>query len=1117
MALTSSNSYSTISRYRPAILILTGLTVAYSIYYIHQHFFSDGDIPPSTPSYPLRRRNAIYRRPSQRQRRRQRTQGQQLQENDASTTEGETPIMFHGRTDNGEDVSMLVNSRTLPDILSLQNQYHISADAASELRNRIESVVLDNFLAQSPPPEQLLAVATNDQRLVIQMFLDRGFRVHNIREAFDRFINGSLLLSSGEAANNPERLQELRRRMEDSQHPDDSSEIPNGTSDGHVEDLVEEIHVEDTVQDQENVPNSQDHGRHPSGETVGTDAVNGGQGLLNLLYHIAAEQATREGYIHRGVTCNSCGMVPIRGIRYRCSNCLDFDLCESCETMQMHPKTHLFYKIRIPAPFLGSPRQAQPVWYPGKPGHLPRSLPLNTIKDLVKETGFERPELEALYDQFRCLANAPWPEDPLQCNMAIDRSTFDKCFIPNTGNGFAYPNLVYDRIFAFYDTDSNGLVGLHEFLTGSSCLNGKSKDERIRRTFKGYDLNEDGYVTRKDFLRMFRAYYALTKELTKEIVIPMDDENGPENMGWGRSVISTSQPLSSAFPGRFGNGEESRTGQGKQRNEAGDMELIDDEGVVLDSSDDQGEFHQVIEDVAERRRFGNITTGGLRQDMDSMFLPVSPTEIRTTREVEVILEAAERATVDTTMSMHDDSDADDEDHDHSDGEDDGSWPPQFVVPADVEIALGRDSSLDSITDLDERDKVRAAAMERIKVIEDRKRNDERETALEDRYERREFYLDEEDGVALPGGMKSDTDPHGNVPRSANDDSDDGPASRRSRSSSKVRFEDDVTDTDYETRSNHSTSSRSIPHGERWGGYGIPEAERDVGKEIVYQVTQSGLNEMLDPLFREKEDLKMECLKTRAERKKWAKEIEVFAKTKGDITYNTASIPSLAKWNETLRKEGLDNEITEVPTVASTITSRYSSEDTDKALQALLDDAGYSIINIVIDESSVVIPNSATDPLPQPTSLTPDPTLPQNRPNSPSINATPTAQVQAQPQEPPKETPSEEYRDPTLPQNRPNTPPPPSPSLKPSKLDDNLAHNRLSLLSSSNTLQQQTSERPPSQRKLERYLMMEAVEKEYAERGELWGSLSLEEFEKKMDGPDGSKLGYLGMWIDLASF
>lgn len=93
-----------------------------------------------------------------------------------------------------------------------------------------------------------------------------------------------------------------------------------------------------------------------------------GQHLLNLLFNIAEDQSRKEGYIHRGITCNSCQASPICGIRYKCANCVDYDVCERCEVRDDHNKTHLFIKIRIPMPPLTNPRA--PCLKPLNPGEI---------------------------------------------------------------------------------------------------------------------------------------------------------------------------------------------------------------------------------------------------------------------------------------------------------------------------------------------------------------------------------------------------------------------------------------------------------------------------------------------------------------------------------------------------------------------------------------------------------------------------------------------------------------------------------------------------------------------------------------------------------------------------
>ncbi|KAL3854811.1 hypothetical protein ACJMK2_014057 [Sinanodonta woodiana] len=53
-------------------------------------------------------------------------------------------------------------------------------------------------------------------------------------------------------------------------------------------------------------------------------------------------------YAHDGVICDNCNKTII-GARYKCGNCLDYDLCEECEAMNgIHDEEHVFIKIRRP-------------------------------------------------------------------------------------------------------------------------------------------------------------------------------------------------------------------------------------------------------------------------------------------------------------------------------------------------------------------------------------------------------------------------------------------------------------------------------------------------------------------------------------------------------------------------------------------------------------------------------------------------------------------------------------------------------------------------------------------------------------------------------------------------
>ena len=48
--------------------------------------------------------------------------------------------------------------------------------------------------------------------------------------------------------------------------------------------------------------------------------------------------------VHLAVTCNECAMYPIQGTRYKCLMCQDYDLCEKCESQNIH-EGHVMAKI----------------------------------------------------------------------------------------------------------------------------------------------------------------------------------------------------------------------------------------------------------------------------------------------------------------------------------------------------------------------------------------------------------------------------------------------------------------------------------------------------------------------------------------------------------------------------------------------------------------------------------------------------------------------------------------------------------------------------------------------------------------------------------------------------
>jgi len=153
---------------------------------------------------------------------------------------------------------------------------------------------------------------------------------------------------------------------------------------------------------------------------------------------------------------------------------------------------------------------------------------------------------------FSCLANKNWETDPNAIGMAIDRSAFYRCLVPQISTRtIQTPNLVYDRLFSFFDHNNDGMVGFEEFLEGVVLVQDTSMEARKRRVFKGFDLDDDGFVSRKDFLKMFRAYYIMNKDMVLDQLKANREGENAERVIHHQTpddLIKSSRPLSQYFP-----------------------------------------------------------------------------------------------------------------------------------------------------------------------------------------------------------------------------------------------------------------------------------------------------------------------------------------------------------------------------------------------------------------------------------------------------------------------------------------------------------------------------------------------------------------------------------------
>lgn len=323
------------------------------------------------------------------------------------------------------------------------------------------------------------------------------------------------------------------------------------------------------------------------------------QGLKGLLYYIAEDNEKMRSYEHRGINCEECGEAPIRGVRWHCLNCPDYDLCSTCESQTVHPKTHVFGKIKIPLPVLSQPTVQYPIWYPGDHRIPHRPLDAGLRKRLAEVHGFAESSIDALYDQFTCIARTEHPDVTAGIGVTIDRTTFDQALTtPRWAHRFK-SNSLYDRMFSFYDTEGIGLISFENFCGGLAYLRGPMRFSPLKRAVEGFDVDEDGFVDRSDFLRMFRAKYAVQRQLVSDMV----DGHQSQLTAAARDILESSQPISAMFTDEEIPQGMIRPTRGKAVDALGDMQPLPGVKTILSDNDpwptDNGAVQTDEREVAE--------------------------------------------------------------------------------------------------------------------------------------------------------------------------------------------------------------------------------------------------------------------------------------------------------------------------------------------------------------------------------------------------------------------------------------------------------------------------------------------------------------------------------------
>ncbi|KAI9502972.1 hypothetical protein BX070DRAFT_175381, partial [Coemansia spiralis] len=207
-----------------------------------------------------------------------------------------------------------------------------------------------------------------------------------------------------------------------------------------------------------------------------------------------------------GVTCDKCNESPIRGVRYKCAQCPDIDLCESCEAHGAHQR-HLMFKISVPLPPLMNNKI--PIVHQFYPGNMKiRDISEDECKYLLNTTQLTRKEINHLYSQFCVLASANDNGD-----MVITQRMFYNCL----GRYGSARSVMADRLFVYYDADKDNELTFREMAHGFSVYNKGTLEDKAPYVFRAYDVDGDGRISRDDMRVILEAVTDTSRQKASEI------------------------------------------------------------------------------------------------------------------------------------------------------------------------------------------------------------------------------------------------------------------------------------------------------------------------------------------------------------------------------------------------------------------------------------------------------------------------------------------------------------------------------------------------------------------------------------------------------------------------
>ncbi|KAL6940659.1 Neuronal calcium sensor 1 [Hanseniaspora vineae] len=136
-------------------------------------------------------------------------------------------------------------------------------------------------------------------------------------------------------------------------------------------------------------------------------------------------------------------------------------------------------------------------------GKAASKLSTDDIESLKNQTYFDKREIKQWYKGF--MRDCP--------NGNLNKEEFIKIykqFFP-----FGYPDDFATHIFRVFDEDQNGYVDFKEYVNALSITSRGTLDDKLKWSFKLYDIDNDGQITFDEMLTVVTSIYNMIGSMVK--------------------------------------------------------------------------------------------------------------------------------------------------------------------------------------------------------------------------------------------------------------------------------------------------------------------------------------------------------------------------------------------------------------------------------------------------------------------------------------------------------------------------------------------------------------------------------------------------------------------------